>query len=176
MATCLIFTWIPWTDEEHKLFSVGLQKVDKGDWRGISRNYVKTRTPMQVASHAQKYFLCRSNLNRCRRRSSLFDITTDRGYFLLAIVRNVNVRTNLFHLKSLYGATKSRNGSPISVNKYEQYLSAVAFAVTTFGTVALMSGFFLKPVATLDDYLANVLPLFGGFLSILGVSELRRLD
>ncbi|RHN47679.1 hypothetical protein MtrunA17_Chr7g0255571 [Medicago truncatula] len=34
-----------------------------------------------------------------------------------------------------------------------------------------MSGFFLKPVATLDDYLANVVPLFGGFLSILGVFE-----
>ncbi|KAE9601458.1 hypothetical protein Lal_00023981 [Lupinus albus] len=68
---------IPWTEEEHKLFLVGLQKVGKGDWRGISRNYVKTRTPTQVASHAQKYFLRRTNLNRRRRRSSLFDITTD---------------------------------------------------------------------------------------------------
>lgn len=51
------------------------------------------------------------------------------------------------------------------------YLSAIALSVTTFGTIALMSGFFLKPDATLDDYLANVVPLFGGFLSILGVSE-----
>ncbi|KAI3930251.1 hypothetical protein MKW92_023927 [Papaver armeniacum] len=54
---------VPWTEEEHKLFLLGLQKVGKGDWRGISRNFVKTRTPTQVASHAQK--------------SSLFDITTD---------------------------------------------------------------------------------------------------
>lgn len=68
---------VPWTEEEHKLFLVGLQKVGKGDWRGIARNFVKTRTPTQVASHAQKYFLRRSNLNRRRRRSSLFDITTD---------------------------------------------------------------------------------------------------
>ncbi|KAL8118273.1 transcription factor MYB1R1-like [Apium graveolens] len=68
---------VPWTEEEHKLFLLGLHKVGKGDWRGISRNFVKTRTPTQVASHAQKYFLRRSNLNRRRRRSSLFDITTD---------------------------------------------------------------------------------------------------
>ncbi|EPS60416.1 hypothetical protein M569_14389, partial [Genlisea aurea] len=68
---------VPWSEEEHLMFLLGLQKVGKGDWRGISRNYVKTRTPTQVASHAQKYFLRRNNHNRRRRRSSLFDITTE---------------------------------------------------------------------------------------------------
>ncbi|KAG8369869.1 hypothetical protein BUALT_Bualt10G0097700 [Buddleja alternifolia] len=68
---------VPWSEDEHRLFLLGLQKVGKGDWRGISRNFVKTRTPTQVASHAQKYFLRRNNHNRRRRRSSLFDITTD---------------------------------------------------------------------------------------------------
>ncbi|XP_071927078.1 transcription factor MYB1R1-like [Coffea arabica] len=68
---------VPWTEDEHRLFLLGLQKVGKGDWRGISRNFVKTRTPTQVASHAQKYFLRRNNHSRRRRRSSLFDITTD---------------------------------------------------------------------------------------------------
>ncbi|XP_024010902.1 transcription factor MYB1R1 [Eutrema salsugineum] len=68
---------VPWTEDEHKLFLFGLQKVGKGDWKGISKNFVKSRTSTQVASHAQKYFIRRSNLNRRRRRSSLFDITTD---------------------------------------------------------------------------------------------------
>lgn len=52
------------------------------------------------------------------------------------------------------------------------YVSAIALGVATFGTIALISGFFLKPGATIDDYIADVLPLFGGFLSILGVSEI----
>ncbi|OAY77269.1 putative zinc metalloprotease EGY3, chloroplastic [Ananas comosus] len=52
------------------------------------------------------------------------------------------------------------------------YVSAIVLCVATFGTIALMSGFFLKPGATFDDYISDVLPLFGGFISILGVSEL----
>ncbi|KAM0033034.1 putative transcription factor MYB-HB-like family [Helianthus debilis subsp. tardiflorus] len=42
------YSGIPWTEDEHKLFLLGLQKVGKGDWRGISRNFVKTHTPTQV--------------------------------------------------------------------------------------------------------------------------------
>ncbi|XP_028082771.1 probable zinc metallopeptidase EGY3, chloroplastic [Camellia sinensis] len=52
------------------------------------------------------------------------------------------------------------------------YVSAITLCVATFGTIALMSGFFLKPNATFDDYVSDVVPLFGGFLSILGVSEI----
>ncbi|CAA0823121.1 myb-like transcription factor family protein [Striga hermonthica] len=68
---------VPWTEEEHRLFLVGLQKLGKGDWRGIARNYVISRTPTQVASHAQKYFIRQSNVSRRKRRSSLFDIVAD---------------------------------------------------------------------------------------------------
>ncbi|XP_050376222.1 transcription factor MYBS3 [Argentina anserina] len=67
----------PWTEEEHRMFLLGLQKLGKGDWRGIARNYVISRTPTQVASHAQKYFIRQSNVSRRKRRSSLFDIVAD---------------------------------------------------------------------------------------------------
>lgn len=68
---------VPWTEEEHRMFLLGLQKLGKGDWRGIARNYVVSRTPTQVASHAQKYFIRQSNVSRRKRRSSLFDIVAD---------------------------------------------------------------------------------------------------
>lgn len=66
-----------WSEEEHKRFLLGLNKLGKGDWRGISRNYVVSRTPTQVASHAQKYFIRQTNVRRRKRRSSLFDMVID---------------------------------------------------------------------------------------------------
>ncbi|KAJ1421777.1 SANT/Myb domain [Sesbania bispinosa] len=107
---------IPWTEEEHKLFLVGLQKVGKGDWRGISRNFVKTRTPTQVASHAQKYFLRRANLTRRRRRSSLFDITTDTVSATPVAEEQIQHQDNVSPSHPIYPATtesSNMNGFPM---------------------------------------------------------------
>lgn len=70
---------IAWTEDEHRLFLLGLDKYGKGDWRSISRNFVVTRTPTQVASHAQKYFIRLNSMNKDRRRSSIHDITSVNG-------------------------------------------------------------------------------------------------
>ncbi|KAI3937278.1 hypothetical protein MKW98_001849 [Papaver atlanticum] len=66
---------IPWTAQEHRDFLLGLKERGQGDWRGISRDFVKSRTPGQVASHAQKYF---KHINtkpnkKVRKRSSIHD-------------------------------------------------------------------------------------------------------
>ncbi|KAF8097137.1 hypothetical protein N665_0294s0039 [Sinapis alba] len=65
---------IPWTPLEHSQFLLGLEKYGKGDWRSISRHVVLTRTPTQVASHAQKYFARLKATNRSRQRHSIHDV------------------------------------------------------------------------------------------------------
>ncbi|CAH8304006.1 unnamed protein product [Eruca vesicaria subsp. sativa] len=64
---------IPWTPLEHSQFLLGLEKYGKGDWRSISRHVVLTRTPTQVASHAQKYYERLKSKNSSRQRQSIQD-------------------------------------------------------------------------------------------------------
>ncbi|XP_057981717.1 transcription factor DIVARICATA-like [Malania oleifera] len=68
---------VPWTEDEHRRFLKGLLKYGKGDWRNISRNFVISKTPTQVASHAQKYFLRQqASGGKDKKRPSIHDITT----------------------------------------------------------------------------------------------------
>ncbi|KAE9465425.1 hypothetical protein C3L33_02671, partial [Rhododendron williamsianum] len=68
--------WEAAESSQISLFLIGLQTFGKGDWRSISRNVVVTRTPTQVASHAQKFFLRQNSIKKDRKRSSIHDITT----------------------------------------------------------------------------------------------------
>ncbi|XP_077246349.1 uncharacterized protein LOC143886295 [Tasmannia lanceolata] len=64
-----------WSENEHRLFLLGLKAYGTGDWRSISRNFVMSRTPTQVASHAQKY---NNRLKKAKtsQRMSIHDIRT----------------------------------------------------------------------------------------------------
>lgn len=69
----------PWTESEHLGFLAGLKKLGKGNWRGISRLFVPSRTPTQVASHAQKHFLRVSGVTKRRSRFSTLDQAVSSG-------------------------------------------------------------------------------------------------
>mmetsp|Transcript_1273 Transcript_1273/g.2121 ORF Transcript_1273/g.2121 Transcript_1273/m.2121 type:complete len:491 (-) Transcript_1273:97-1569(-) len=67
---------IRWTKDEHIAFLQGLEKLGIGQWSSISKQFVPSRTPAQVASHHQK-FAIRSNLPaEERQKPSVLDITT----------------------------------------------------------------------------------------------------
>lgn len=66
-----------WTEEEHRRFLEGLKVLGKGNWRGISRQFVASRSPTQVASHAQKYFL---RLQGTTKRRSRFTALEQGGH------------------------------------------------------------------------------------------------
>lgn len=51
---------MPWSEEEHRLFLLGLGKFGKGDWRSIARNFVITRTPTQVSGNVIVWY-CRQH-------------------------------------------------------------------------------------------------------------------
>ncbi|KAL5074603.1 hypothetical protein RYX36_013587, partial [Vicia faba] len=66
-----------WTKDEHYMFLRGLEKHGKGNWRNISKDFVTTRTPTQVASHAQKHFIrlySNSIMNRTQHNLSLLSV------------------------------------------------------------------------------------------------------
>ncbi|KAL5212581.1 hypothetical protein ABZP36_023428 [Zizania latifolia] len=65
-----------WTTEEHRLFLAGIEKHGKGKWKTLAREFVKTKSSTQIASHYQKFTIRgeKRQLNLCKRKS-IHDIT-----------------------------------------------------------------------------------------------------
>lgn len=63
-----------WSKEEHLKFLSGLEVYGKGSWKQISQ-LVGSRTPTQIQSHAQKYFLRQKQKNK--NKKSIHDFTVN---------------------------------------------------------------------------------------------------
>ncbi|PAN25147.1 hypothetical protein PAHAL_4G279300 [Panicum hallii] len=62
-----------WTKEEHRKFLKGLDAYGRGSWKNISRHFLPNKTPVQICSHAQKYFRRLQNPNK-KQRYSINDV------------------------------------------------------------------------------------------------------
>ncbi|WVY94045.1 hypothetical protein V8G54_033133, partial [Vigna mungo] len=66
-----------WTENEHRLFLFGLKACDEEDWKGISELYVVSKTPSQVASHAQKYKIHQKASTKNKKRKSIHKVSIE---------------------------------------------------------------------------------------------------
>lgn len=87
----------PWTTDEHDLFLKGLERFGKGNWKQISRALVTTRSPQQVASHAQKFYKQLSaHLPQSSKRPSTGSVTTPAKKRKPNIEDSANIPTRAF--------------------------------------------------------------------------------
>ncbi|OIW19270.1 hypothetical protein TanjilG_20395 [Lupinus angustifolius] len=73
---------------------------------------VVTRTPTQVASHAQKYFIRLNSMNKDRRRSSIHDITSVNNGDVSAALGPITSQTNVASRNSTGKLTKQGPPTP----------------------------------------------------------------
>ncbi|MBA0563629.1 hypothetical protein Golob_008601 [Gossypium lobatum] len=147
----------PWTEDEHRMFLEGLRKLGKGDWRGISKNYVISRTPVQVASHAQKYFLRlqAAGNNRKKRRPSLFDMSFQESKSESVLPLNpilttcLYVQFNLFMLMTRVTWSKFHRMNVLGAEVTPNMMQSLPF-LNAMNYAGYCHDYFSKAVANVD--------------------------
>ena len=71
----------------YRLFLEGLERYGKGRWKDISKEFVVTKTPIQIASHAQKYFIHQNvkDVEKRKKRRSIHDASLNKNGTLVTL-------------------------------------------------------------------------------------------
>jgi hypothetical protein len=77
-----------WSKHEHLMFLLGLERHGRGSWKQISA-IVRSRTPTQIQSHAQKFFLRKEQQNKNKRSIHDFDLQSPEMLDLAAQINQV---------------------------------------------------------------------------------------
>ncbi|KAG2382844.1 hypothetical protein C9374_004811 [Naegleria lovaniensis] len=98
-----------WTRDEHIRFLIGVHLFGRGNWKSIS-NVIQGKSPKQVQSHAQKYFLRQEQTTKTKR--SIHDF-------------NLNDLTNLLQDESFRQSVRedmSKKGRDLEdlINRFEE--------------------------------------------------------
>ncbi|XP_014491845.1 uncharacterized protein LOC106754347 [Vigna radiata var. radiata] len=66
-----------WTEDEHRLFLLGLIACGEGHWKDISELYIVSKSPSQVASYAQKYKIHQNASTKNKKRKSIHEVSIE---------------------------------------------------------------------------------------------------
>lgn len=127
-----------------RLFLIGLSVHGRGEWRTIAKNFVITRTPTQVASHAQKYYNRKLVLKE-KRRHSIHDIRNMEDNVEGALEKSLCERVR--PTKTYSVGTKTNQKKPTSSATTTQGIGSLSLSpirATTLSEQLVRSGNFLS--------------------------------
>lgn len=99
------------TFDSCSMFLLGLRVHGKGKWKIISRDFIPTKTPIQIASHAQKYFNHQKPHPKGKKHSrpSIHDIRNINPLVSTLCLDNMNMLPYTSNIGVLdHGASESR--------------------------------------------------------------------